>query len=240
MHAAALESVGVDARYDAIRVPAGRFDVIVAMLRDGRLDGVNVTMPHKTDAYESVNELTSDARRARAVNTITVQHRHLVGTNTDIAGVGHALGLLGMNDDTPVAILGAGGAARAAAIAMETRHLTVSSRAPERAAALLRSLGITGDVVEWGKAVPDAILINATPIGMLGDSLPEPLLDAAVGFVDLAYGSTPTGSIRYAAAADKPVADGIDMLVGQAVEAFTVFTGRTVDPGVFEAAARAV
>ena len=79
----------------------------------------------------------------------------------------------------------------------------------------------------WGAAIPGAVVVNATPMGMHGESLPPGLLEQSIGLLDMTYAVTPTPAVRLAAGLRLPVADGLSMLVGQAVLSFQLWTGRT-------------
>jgi shikimate dehydrogenase len=238
IHNAAFAHLAIDAEYVPIHTPFDAFDDVIGALRTGALAGVNVTMPHKQHAFDAVDLRTDRVERVGAVNTIVVDGRFLVGYNTDVAGVTHAVATLGLPPTTPVLVLGTGGAARAAVVALEGRPLSVSGRDDRKAIGVLTRAAVTADVVPWGTGVPGAIIVNATPIGMDGGELPDGIVDEACGLLDMVYGSGPTPAVLAARDAGIPFADGIDMLVGQAAEAFERFTGRPAPIGVMRAAAR--
>lgn len=238
IHNAAFAAVGLDATYEAVRIPTGRFASIISDLRGGRFAGINVTMPHKEDAFGAVDEHDADAVRSRSVNTVVVSEGRLWGHNTDVAGVSYAIDLLNVPDDLPVLILGYGGAARAAVVATAGRAVHISGRDEERAAALAATSGASAHVVAWGSALDDAIVVNATPLGMHGESLPGPTLTHAAGIIDMAYGSGTTPAISSAVAMGIPHADGLDMLTGQALRAFELFTGLPAPREIMARAAR--
>ncbi|GMR02756.1 MAG: shikimate dehydrogenase [Acidimicrobiia bacterium] len=240
IHNAGFEAFGIDARFVALRTPADGFDAIVRDLRSGALDGVSVTMPHKDNAYDSVDDLDDLAARSLAVNTIVATRGRLHGYNTDVEGVRYAVSKLGLTEGSPVLVLGYGGAARAALVALDgPRPISISGRDLDKARAFVASVDVDTDLVAWETAMPDAIVVNATPLGMHGEDLPAGLVEAAAGFVDMTYGSGTTPAIRAAEQRHIPSADGLDMLVGQAVRAFELFTGRPAPLHVFEQAARA-
>ncbi len=76
-----------------------------------------------------------------------------------------------------------------------------------------------------GVPSPGAVVVNATPIGMKGESLPEEVVSAGSGLLDMAYGSDPTPAVLLARRLGLPVADGPDMLLAQAAASFTIWTG---------------
>ncbi len=240
MHEAAYRALGIDASYVHIQVASGAFPTVTAMLRTSDLDGVNVTMPHKAAAFEAVDARSDLAHRTGAVNTIVVDSGRLVGDNTDVAGVRHAIDSLNLDDDLPVTILGSGGAASAAAVALDGRRILICARDPDAAGVLARRTAIAADIVPWGYIPPGTILVNATPIGMKGENLPSGFIEGAVGIVDMAYGPSVTPTVTAASHAGTPFADGITMLVGQAAAAFRLFVGLDAPLDIMEAAARSV
>lgn len=238
MHEAAYRFLGIDASYLPLEIPSGAFATVTAMLRRSELDGVNVTMPHKAAAFGAVDERSDLAMRTGAVNTVVVHQGRLSGYNTDVAGVRHAFNVLDLDDDLPVTILGAGGAARAAAVALDGRTLRICARDSKAAIRLARQTDIEADVVSWGFVPEGTIVVNATPIGMHGDDLPAGTIQGAAGIVDMAYGSSVTPTVVAASRVGIPFADGLTMLVGQAAAAFCLFVGVDAPMDIMESAAR--
>ena len=237
MHMAALEYIGVAGAYSARDVDLLGFRAGVAELRAGDLDGANVTMPYKRRAFELCDEKTEQAGRVGAVNTLFVRQSRLVGENTDVVGIGTAWDLRGLPDSGPIIILGAGGAAAAALVALAGRPQYVLARRPERAESLTARIGSSAVVIPWGEPIPPGVVVNATSMGMKGEALPKYLLESATGLFDMPYGETPTQSVLMAKRRSLPVADGLDMLVGQAVASFSAWTGVDVPATVFRGAA---
>jgi shikimate dehydrogenase len=224
IHRAGFAAAGLDASYDFLPTPPDGFATIVERLRHGDLDGVNVTMPHKEHAFEAADRVSASAARTTSVNTIVRQDGDLVGYNTDVDGVRHAHHIVGA-PSSPVLVLGTGGAARAALVALEHLDITVAARRPASAQMASASTGVDAAVVRWGVGIPGALVVNATPVGMHGEALPMEVLDQASAIIDMAYGHGVTPAIAWARDHDRPFADGLDMLVGQAARAFTHFTG---------------
>ena len=237
IHMAGFKIRGIDATFDFIPTPMDGFDAVEARLRSGDLVGVSVTMPHKTHAYEAVDGLSDIAQRTHAVNTITAVGGVLSGTNTDVAGVRFAVDAADAAEG-PVLVLGAGAAAAAAVVALEGRRTYVSSRDERAASGVLAITGLNGSVVPWSEGVAGSVVVNATPVGMHGDELPPSVLAVASAIIDMAYGPDETPAIAYAVSHGLSHADGLDMLVGQAVEAFEVFTGAEPPIDAFYQAAR--
>jgi shikimate dehydrogenase len=82
-----------------------------------------------------------------------------------------------------------------------------------------------GSIVPWGTPLEDAVVVNATPIGMGTESLPPELLAVASGFFDLTYGPVESQSVRYARDLGIPTADGKELLLAQAAASFEIWTG---------------
>jgi len=224
MQRAAMEATGVTGSYWARRVDEAGLVKAVTEMRRGQLDGANVTMPHKRLAATLVDELAPDARRADAVNTIVRQPERLVGHLTDVAGVRDASEEAGLPASGPVLVLGVGGAAAAAILAVDGRPLRVAARRPGAARDLLKRLEVDGEDADWGAPWPGATVINATPIGMSGDRLPPGIVEEAAALLDMAYRSDPTSAVVAAGAGGIPVADGLDMLIAQGAVSFALWT----------------
>jgi shikimate dehydrogenase len=226
LHTAALRAAGLPGSYVALQVDEPGMAHQAHRLRSGELDGVNITMPHKTTAAHLSDRVAEQARRTGAVNTWVRVADDIIGHNTDVAGVQHAWVWAGLPDDTPVLVLGAGGAAAAAVVALGGRRLFLAARRADSARRLLALTGVPAEQAPWGHPMPGAVVVNATPLGMKGERLPEGMVDQAAGLFDMAYGHRPTAASARAAELGIPAADGPMMLLGQAIESFRLWTGR--------------
>lgn len=244
MHNAAFAALGLDMVYVPLRVKAADVPAAIRGLAALGFAGANVTIPHKTAVVPLLTRLEGDAAATGAVNTIVVEGGGLVGHNTDVAGVDAALDeAVGKSiDGEPALVLGAGGAARAVALALARRAmpLTVMARDPaaaEAVAAMARA-AVTGarctastlaalDAAEVGRY---RLLVNATPLGMRGvGKVPGVFADnvtAGQVVFDLVYATTRTDLLAQASARGAAVVDGRAMLLGQAAAAFRLWTGR--------------
>jgi shikimate dehydrogenase len=219
---AAFRELGLDWRYVKLPLPPERFEQAVRALPGSGYRGANVTIPHKVAAHDLADELSDAARAIGAVNTLTFGGGgRIAGDNTDAGGLLDAIG-------EPVAgtalVLGAGGAARAAAwaLAQAGAQVTVWSRTPERAAELAADLRV-GHSERPG---PSELLVNATSVGLrAGDTLDGlPLVDAQV-VVDLVYGADPTPVVRWAEERGARVVAGLEVLVRQGARSLALWTG---------------
>ena len=229
LHTAALGAAGVPGTYVAVAVDERGLEKAFADLRSGALDGANVTMPHKRSAAGLCDRLDPLADRARAVNTLVRVGSAVIGHNTDVAGIVSVWKKKRLPPDRPVHVLGNGGAAAAALLAVEDRDVVVSSRRPGAAGRLASLVGIAATEVPWGTGVADAVVVNATPLGMANETLPHAVYEGASGLLDMAYGSEATPTVVALRTAGRPVADGTELLVAQAAQAFRLWTGRRAD-----------
>ena len=255
---AALDALGIDARYEAWDVPPEELPSAIERLRSRDLIGANVTVPHKVAAMRLVDRRDALAERVGALNTIVNRDGLLHATNTDVAGIRRALATAGVEvAGASVLLIGAGGAARAVVVAMReagARRLTIANRTLAGAAALAHVAGDVRDVrfapLEAGDgtfrtAVREAqIIVQATSLGMrhgpAEDATPVPadlFVRGQVAF-DLVYIPEQTPFLRAAAAAGARTVGGLEMLVGQGAEAFRLWTGQEPPVEVMLAAAR--
>jgi len=163
---AAFGAMGIRADYESHRVE--NLELAVRMIRERPLDGVSVTLPLKGAVMAFLDEVDDDARAIGAVNTVTNDHGRLRGSNTDWTGITAAVQEHFPLEGRTVAVLGAGGAARAAVYAILRAGGTpiVFNRSRDRAESLARwfSCG-TQPLANLGRTEAD-VLINATPVGM--------------------------------------------------------------------------
>lgn len=233
---AALDHAGVEGTYVRRRVDQQGMERAAEDIRVGRLDGANVTMPHKALAARLADNRSPEAERCGGANTLWMEGGCLRAHTTDPDGVRFAWEHAGLPEDAPVLLLGAGGAAAAALAAQDGRLCLVSARREEAARALVDRVNPDAPVIGWGEGVPGAVVVNATPLGMAGDSLPAPVLDEAVGLLEMAYGGGQTPADALLRSRGCPVAPGELMLVGQGAASFAIWTGVAIPPEVMLAA----
>ena len=235
-----LRRLGIDGHY--IRLPVRPGEVARAFRGMVALGfaGVQATMPHKRACYDLVDHHTPAARALGAVNTVIVEDDgSLTGENTDLPGFIEPLAGLDLSGEQ-VTVLGAGGAAAAVIaglVSLGARRLAVVNRTAEGTARLLDDLAETVKDCEiisadWGDAQKLAdgsrLIANATSLGMAGmPPLPlavDSLRDDAIVY-DIVIYPHDTPLLRAAAARGLRTHDGLEMLVGQAREAFRRFYG---------------
>jgi shikimate dehydrogenase len=230
-----LAELGLEGSYTAREVSEEGVHRAFEDLRRGRLDGFNVTMPHKRLAAGLCDRLDPLAERAGSVNTVVGEGGQAVGYTTDVGGITDVWSRLPAT--SPVLVLGTGGAAAAALIARAEPALYLAARRFGAGTELGIRLGLELGEVRWGTPVVEAVVVNCTPLGMGGEELPAGVLDLASGLLDMAYRNTPTPAVARIRAAGRPVVEGLDLLVAQAARSFTLFTGHPAPVAVMRAAA---
>jgi shikimate dehydrogenase len=249
IHNAAFIAMDMDWVYVPMPVPPGGLPAALAGLPALGFAGANVPMPHKTDAAELSDTRSEDAERLAAVNTLVVGPDGLAGHNTDAPGFDRFLRRdAGFDSEGRSALIfGAGGAARACALALARgglARLTVALRDAVRVRGLERSIeGLGTDVSvirfdEAGSAAVD-LVVNATPLGAHGEELPLPPLHADLLVVDLLYRPSSTPMQTAARAAGAPAFGGLGLLLHQAALSFELWTGQPPPLAVMSAAALA-
>ena len=251
MQQAALDALGVDARYEAWDVPPAELPRAAERLRGPRLLGANATVPHKAALLRLADRADAVAARVGAANTAVRRGRELHAANTDVAGVRRALADAGVALEGAAAVLiGAGGAARAVVAALReagARAVAVANRTPSRAEALralaegggagaplaLRACPLDPRSRALREAMAGAdLVIHSTPLGMrhgpeeAATPVPAALFAPGQAAFDLVYTPARTPFLRAAAAAGARPIGGLGMLVHQGAESFRLWTGR--------------
>jgi len=238
MHERAADALGLRCHYQLIEIPdAGeQLKAVLEGVRRLGFAGINVTYPYKEAVIDLLDELSADATRIGAVNTIVVRDGRLIGYNTDTTGFARAIApLVEASSRGPVALIGAGGAGKAIAFALASLgigELRIVDSEQAKAAQLAARL--TGrPKVRAVHCVADALegvvgLINASPVGMRpdpGSPVPASLLHAGLWVADAVYSPLWTPLLLAARAKGATVMTGRELAIYQAVDAFELFTG---------------
>lgn len=238
IHNAAFKAVGLDAWYEAREVDAEGMLGQAVLARTGRLHGANITMPHKPLAADLCDDLDPWAGMIGSVNTWVMIDGRLTGYSTDGAGVRFAWERVGLPRGGTVLVLGAGGAAVAAAAELaKTHEVTLTARRPDAAASAAARAGV--EPVEWKGRADGSVVVNATSIGMHGERLDPRHTDDAIGYLEMVYGTGETATEAALRERGLPVAPGRLILVGQAAASFTLWFGMEAPVKVMEEAANA-
>jgi len=249
LHGCWLRRHRIDGAYVPLAVAPARLEQALRALPAMGFRGVNLTIPHKEPALALVDRTTPAAARIGAVNTVIVEQESLLGDNTDGFGFMASLAAGAPDwraDAGPAVLLGAGGAARAIAVALidaGALELRLVNRTRARAEALAAGLaevarerGASLTVLPWQepRALAGAsLLVNTTSLGMTGQPALEidlAALPAKALVTDIVYNPLETGLMAAARARGHRVVDGLGMLLHQARPGFRAWFG--VDPEV--------
>ena len=232
-----LRALGIEGGYNIEAVPPEGFAEFVLRLSAHGFVGANVTLPHKERAL-ALSVPDARARAVGAANTLWYEGGELRSTNTDIEGFINNLEACakGWDKIDDALVLGAGGSSRAVVFGLVERGIKrvhLANRTIERARALADQFGATVHPIAWetiGEALPRAgLLVNTTSLGMHGQpalELDTSLLPSHALVADLVYVPLETPLLAAARARGLKTADGLGMLLHQAVRGFELWFGQ--------------
>ena len=239
IHRQFAEQTGQDLSYSKQLVAEDGFEAAANEFFANGGRGLNITVPFKQDAYAYVARTTSRARRAGAVNTLSLEaDGTILGDTTDGVGlVSDIVNNLGWEiRHKRVLVLGAGVAVRGALeplLEQQPQHIVIANRTVDKALQLSKGFAEFGYLLGCGFDMLGEqqfdLIINGTSAGLQGElpPLPDSLIDAngTTACYDMLYGAEPTPFIQWAAQRGAQVSDGLGMLVGQAAESFALWRG---------------
>jgi shikimate dehydrogenase len=259
MHNAAFEALGLAGEwvYELLPTTPNELQERVLSLKERGYVGANVTVPHKQTIMPFMNSIAVSARGVNAVNTVLIENGRMEGHNTDVYGIRADLEANGVQlKGLKVLVLGAGGAAHAAVVALSNAgaHVTVVNRHSERAWELFRAVkrGVTSqfNVAVQERAALERIapemglIINCTPAGMWPvhtQTSPWPNevpIPSGSTVYDMVYRPETTRFMQQAREAGAAAFGGLGMLVQQGAASFQLWTGQEPSIEVMTEAAR--
>lgn len=240
MEQAAFDAAGIPMEYLTIQVKKGDLEAAVQGMRAMNFTGINITMPHKGEVLQYLDEISESARIMGAVNTVYWKNGKLAGENTDGKGFLKSI----QDGEVPIkgkkaVILGAGGAARAIAVELADagiKTVTVINKNKAHGQALADIINTKtnaeGVFIPWENSVhiPEDtdILINATPVGFTDDKKPDIVYEdmkARMTVCDVILNKAWTGFLLEAKEKGLRTFNGLQMLVNQGAIAFELWTG---------------
>ncbi len=241
MHNAAFRALDLNAVYLAFDVTPGNLEAALQGARAFSIRQLAVSIPHKEAILPFLDAVDATARAIGAVNTVTTVDGALVGSNTDWVGAVRALERETQLAAREAVVLGAGGAARAVVYGLLARgaRVRVLNRDVSRAAQLAAELGAdSAGPLESFESDRCDILVNTTSVGLRSDASPLPGLRLASGVVvlDAVYDPSRTRLLRDAEKCGARTVEGKWMLIYQAAEQFSGWTGREAPVDVMAAA----
>jgi shikimate dehydrogenase len=246
IHNTALKACDLEGSYSLFPVAPDDMQSLKDLLdrvRSGEITGLNVTIPHKQNVIQFLDELTPTAKAIGAVNTIYLRNKKVIGDNTDVSGFLTDLKNFSSFILHPSAlILGAGGSARAVLYALvnDGWNVTIAARRIEQAQQLADSFinsqlsrniaaGQITNLIDFQLSNFD-LLVNTTPIGMTPNTHQSPLLEnislsTHTKIYDLVYNPHETKLVKDAHAQGLAATTGLGMLIEQAALSFAIWTG---------------
>jgi len=244
LHNAIYEKYGIDCVYLAFDLKSQELGNAINGFKALSFIGFNVTIPHKQEVLQYIDELDREAQVIGAVNTVKLENGRLKGYNTDGSGFigslkSRGISVKGMN----ILVLGAGGSARAICVYLakeEVKSINIFNRTASKAEVLADhirrfypSVKINTIDEQNLKSIKPHIIINTTSVGMWPHTENSPLdgynFDSDQIVVDIIYNPLETKFLKKASDSGCSVVNGLDMLVGQAIKAIEIWTGIDVD-----------
>ena len=238
IHSAAFRELNLDYSYIAYRIPKGELEEGVEALKKIKIDGFNVTIPHKVEMMKYLDKLDESCSIIGAVNTVTNDNGILKGYNTDMDGFLDPFKKRNLSvKDLKVLLLGAGGAARAIVAGFAKEHaksITIANRTLENAnnmAKFSNKIGLNANAVKIEEVADTAknydIVVNATSVGLKNEPSPISLdgINSKTIVYDIVYMPINTDFLKKAKEKGAIVIYGYEMLLGQATRAFEIWHG---------------
>ena len=230
MHNSALACTGLGGTYLAFNVE----DIAAAVdgIRGFGIRGASITIPHKIAVMQYLDEVDPMAAEIGAVNTVLNRDGILHGYNSDCAGAVTAISEKTVIRDKEVAVIGAGGGARAIGFGLKQEGgiVTIINRTRFRGEMLARDLGCRFLPLEEIKELPFHIVVNATPVGMMPEvdrmPLAPKLLEPHMVVMDIVYNPLKTRFLKEAQSIGCTIVDGLSMFVHQGAVQFELWTSQ--------------
>ncbi|MAV61937.1 MAG: shikimate dehydrogenase [Candidatus Pelagibacter sp.] len=224
-----IKKNNIDAIYEKKKVNENDIEETILNLREGKIDGINVTLPFKKTVIPYLDKLTDESNESQSVNTIYIDNKKIIGHNTDIAGF--ELGFRHAKYDIKgkkVFILGAGGVVSSIILALKKMgadKIALSNRTKKKAEEI-KKLFPHIEIIDWGKTSDFQIIINATSIGLKEKdeiNLDYENIGSDKLFYDLIYNPNETDFLKKGKKLDNKTENGKMMFIYQAHQAFTIW-----------------
>ena len=238
IHSAAFRELNLDSSYIGYRIPKGELEIGVEGLKKIKINGFNVTIPHKIEMMKYLDKMDESCSIIGAVNTVVNNEGVLKGYNTDMDGFLEPLKKREISiESKKILLIGAGGAARAIVAGMtkeRARSLDIVNRTIENAKNLsefAEKIGLNTNIKKIEEADQNIekydVIINSTSLGLKNESSPisfEGVNEKTIVY-DIVYAPMNTDFIKKAKEKNLEVIYGYEMLLGQATRAFEIWHG---------------
>jgi len=234
IHGMFFKRANIEGQYDLREVSYSEIPDILNILRNEGYTGANVTIPYKTEIMKYLDEISPTALRIGAINTIKIGEK-CTGYNTDYFGFGKSLEFFGVSvKGKRCAVLGSGGSSRAIVSYLEDQgaeSIVIVTRNTIKAAIKYPHLRCIP--INYFSAMGYDLVVNATPVGMYPKTGDSPITKeqlCGAGFVmDIIYNPSMTLLLEYAEELGIPYANGLYMLVAQAISAQEIWQGESIN-----------
>ena len=224
-----FEKNNINANYDKKKIDKSEIQKIIYDIKNNKLDGINVTVPFKSDVIPFLDTLTKESQITQSVNTIYIHDKQLVGHNTDIRGFELSLKEIQFDlKDKSIFILGAGGVVSSIIYALGkfgVSKVIISNRTKQKAENFKKNFPYIS-VVDWGDQPEFDIIINATSLGLNKKdniNLNFKNINKEKLFYDVIYNPKETNFLRTGKNLGCQVSNGKMMFIYQALEAFKLW-----------------
>jgi len=224
-----IKENNIDAVYEKKQLNENDIEGIISEVRDGKIDGINVTVPFKKSVIPFLDQLTALAKEAQSVNTISKKDNKVVGENTDVGGFEHSLKHINYNvKNKKIFILGAGGVTSSIIVTLKkmgASRIILSNRTKEKAENL-KKIHMDLEIIEWGESTDFNMIINTTSLGLKSDDEIK-LNYADIGknklFYDVIYNPSKTKFLLEGEKLGNKIENGKMMFIYQAQLAFKIW-----------------
>ena len=224
-----FEKNNINANYDRRKIDKSEIQDIINEIKNNKLDGINVTVPFKSDVIPFLDTLSEESQITQSVNTIYKQDEKLIGHNTDIKGFELSLKETGFDlENKTIFILGAGGVVPSIIYALEklgVSKIMVSNRTKQKTENLKKFFSNI-NIVDWGDQPNFDIIINATSLGLNKEDnigLNFKNINKEKLFYDVIYNPKETNFLKTGKSLGCSVSNGKMMFIYQAFEAFRLW-----------------
>ena len=233
-----IKNNNIDAIYGKIKTYEEDLQELCKNIKDGSINGLNVTVPFKKTIIPFIDILSGDALRTQSVNTISCRDGNLIGDNTDIDGFELSIKKLNYDvSDKTILILGAGGVVSSiiyALMRMKVKKIVLTNRTKEKAENLKKMFKDI-EIIEWGKISNFDMIINATSVGLKeNDKFNLDFTKVGDGklFYDVIYQPLETEFSKAGNMEGNKIVNGLNMFLFQAQKAFNIW--HNLEPNIDE------
>ena len=221
-----IKKNNINAIYEKIKLEENELENFIKRLRNNEIHGINVTVPFKNKVIKYLDKLSLEVETTGSVNTIYKNGSDIIGHNTDVAGF--ELGLRHSKINVlhkSILILGAGGVVPSiiySLLSMGCKKIFLSNRTVEKAEKIKEKFDDI-DILKWGEIPDFDIIINATSVGLKGDSLDLDFNVKDKVFYDVIYNPKETQFLRNARERGNKIENGKLMFIYQANQSFSIW-----------------